>query len=248
MPKRVQWSRQELLAAFHLYCRLPFGKLHARNPDVKALSEATARTPSAVAMKACNFASLDNHHKQRGVAGLSNASNADRALWSEFQEDPSTIAALACEATASFLQLSPKDPETQATESVASRKVRLGQTFFRETVLASYESQCALTGVSEPRLLVASHIIPWFVSSTRRVDPRNGICLNALHDRAFDRGLITFDSEWKLVVSNQLRSKTASGDLHDQFAMIEGKRIRLPDRFLPCPDAMQHHRTQIFIN
>ena len=83
------WKENELLLALHLYCRLPFGKLHQSNPDVIQIAQVIGRTPSAVAMKACNFASLDPALSQKGLAG---ASKADRALWDAFMNDSTAIA------------------------------------------------------------------------------------------------------------------------------------------------------------
>src|SRR5258708_7425256 len=73
-------------------------------------------------------------------------------------------------------------------ESLAERKVRRHQAFFRQTVLSSYVSTCAVCGLDLQSLIVASHIIPWATEGALRVDPRNGICLCSIHDRAFDRG------------------------------------------------------------
>ena len=53
------WTRDELLVAFNLYCKTPFGRLHQRNPEIIRLASALGRTPSALAMKLVNFASLD---------------------------------------------------------------------------------------------------------------------------------------------------------------------------------------------
>jgi hypothetical protein len=72
-----------LLIAFRLYCRTQFGRLHYRNPAIIELAPLLARTPSAVAMKACNFASLDPVQRARHIAALGNVSRADRALWEE---------------------------------------------------------------------------------------------------------------------------------------------------------------------
>ena len=96
MPRartRPDWTHDQLLVVFNLYCRTMFGRLHSKNPDVKRLASAIGRTPSAVAMKACNFASLDPVLQARGIRGLRKASNADRALWAEFTENSESIAA-----------------------------------------------------------------------------------------------------------------------------------------------------------
>ena len=57
--KSNNWTREQLLVAFNLYCQLPFGKLHSRNPDIIRLAEMIGRNPGALAMKLVNIASLD---------------------------------------------------------------------------------------------------------------------------------------------------------------------------------------------
>ncbi len=71
-------------------------------------------------------------------------------------------------------------------------------------ILTSYGAKCAVTGVEEPKLLVASHIMGWSEDAAQRLNPRNGILLNALHDKAFDRHLITFDETNRMVVSDRM--------------------------------------------
>ncbi len=257
---RKGWSREELLVTFRLYCRTPFGRLHSRNPSIIELAQLIGRTPGAVTMKACNFASLDPHQQARNISALGNVSRADRELWEAFLDDSETIAE---EAEAVFLSLAgnphealsapredidstaPKPPEG-ATELRSLVKTRRVQSFFREAVLASYGSCCALTGIAVSELLNASHIVPWSVDRTRRADPRNGICLNALHDRAFDRGLITFDTDLRAVLSPQLR-EAAQNPLHRAaFEWLEGRRLTVPMRFQPSDDALAYHRTHVF--
>lgn len=90
---RKNWTRTELILAMNLYCKLPFGKFDKVNSQVIELSNILERTPSAVAMKLSNLASLDPFHAERGVKGLSGASKGDRAVWQEFHSDWKTLAA-----------------------------------------------------------------------------------------------------------------------------------------------------------
>ena len=78
------WTRDELILAVNLYCKLPFGRLHRQNPDVINLAKIIERTPSSVAYKLVNFASLDPSLKARGIKGASNASKLDAEIWDEF--------------------------------------------------------------------------------------------------------------------------------------------------------------------
>ncbi|MEY2844153.1 MAG: hypothetical protein RI920_2190, partial [Pseudomonadota bacterium] len=95
------WTREQVLAALHLYTQLSFGQLHQRNPDIKALAERMGRTPSSVAMKLTNLASLDPQITASGRKGLPGASQLDREVWAELQANWDAVAmdaAAACEA------------------------------------------------------------------------------------------------------------------------------------------------------
>lgn len=267
MASSLRWSRPQLLLAFRLYCQEPFGRLHTRNPAVKEVARLIGRTPSAVVLKACNLASLDPFHQARGVSGMQNVSRADRALWAEFEADSEQIAG---EAEAAYEQLvgdrrtsltvlesapsafdiesipAALDVAREETVAQALVRVRRVQSFFRRAVLASYRDRCAISGVPLPELLNASHIIPWNADARRRADPRNGIALHALYDRAFDRGYLTFDDELRVVVSPLLRVERPS-DLHAATLLaIEGRALERPERFAPDPAALAWHRERVF--
>lgn len=98
-------------------------------------------------------------------------------------------------------------PETERQELI---KARVGQGQFRKRVLQKYENRCIITGIDNPRLLLASHIKPWAVSTnTERLNTENGLCLSPAYDRLFDIGLITFSSNGQLRISSQLGSQNA---------------------------------------
>lgn len=88
MAATNHWTRDQLLIAFILYSQLPFGRLHSRNPDIIRYAKLINRTPSALAMKLVNLASLDPFIIDSGRTGLRGASNADRALWQEMDDNP----------------------------------------------------------------------------------------------------------------------------------------------------------------
>jgi predicted restriction endonuclease len=248
------WQEDELLLTLHLYCRTPFGKLHQTNPDIIQLANIVGRTPSAVAMKACNFASLDPALSQKGLQG---ASKADRALWNAFVNDSTAIAERAEELYEARVEHSisptisidaPVIFPTGETESLREVKVRRVQRFFRQTVLESYSHRCAISGLAIPEVLVASHIIPWAKDESRRADPTNGIALNALYDKAFDRGLITFDNDLRLNLSDVIKSESHHEFVKKHFIDLEGKYLNLPYRFALDNNAISYHRDNIFLN
>lgn len=240
------WQEDELLLTLHLYCRTAFGKLHQTNPDVIQIANIIGRTPSAVAMKACNFASLDPALSQKGLEG---ASKADRALWDAFLKNSTEIADKAealYESRISNNQPIVKQNNevkfpTGETETLREVKVRRVQRFFRQTVLESYHYRCAISDLAIPELLVASHIIPWSEDESRRADPTNGIALNALYDKAFDRKLISFDENFRLVLSERIKEQAKDKMVTEYFLKFEGKKLEMPYRFLPDRGALRIH-------
>jgi hypothetical protein len=86
MADRRRWSEDETKTCLQLYNLLAFGQFDERNPDVIALAKRIDRTPASLAMKLCNFASLDSKITGTGTKGLQNASALDRQVWAASQE------------------------------------------------------------------------------------------------------------------------------------------------------------------
>lgn len=94
--------------------------------------------------------------------------------------------------------------ELSETEKKTLILARRGQGRFRANVLEK-NNGCPFTGITNPSLLVASHIKPWKDSdNTERLDGNNGIALTPTYDRLFDQGYISFEDDKKLLVSNKL--------------------------------------------
>lgn len=246
------WTREQLLVAFTLYSQIPFGKLHALNPDIIHYAGSIDRTPSALAMKLVNIASLDPFITQSGRRGLTGASKADRELWKEMDQNSDAfdqqcqLAMAALEKPATRLQDNPAT-DFSGREKITIINARIGQQLFRKRVLDAYENRCCLTGLEEPMLLVASHIHPWKKSIEHRLDPSNGLCLSSLHDTAFDRGLITFNEHLELVLSPRIK-QLKSVMSEENFAKYEGHALRLPIDFPPDASQLAYHRQHIFIS
>ncbi|MBY3110112.1 DUF3427 domain-containing protein [Rhizobium laguerreae] len=97
------------------------------------------------------------------------------------------------------------DPET---ETEATRAIRLGQQKFRDDLIEEFE-RCPISGIDMPELLRASHIKPWSHSSNKeRIDGNNGILLAVHIDILFDKGLMTFDGDGKIIFSSKLSAIT----------------------------------------
>ncbi|GGB63086.1 HNH endonuclease [Henriciella pelagia] len=238
---RQNWDRREVTLAIELYTRLPFGRLHSGNPEIIALAGQIGRTPSALAMKLVNLASLDEDLDRRG---LGNASSLDREVWADFTAHPTQFIERARRIVSEIFY---NEAEQSVVLEVAEGKevertvkVRQNQRVFREIVLPSYDNQCAVIGKVSPELLTASHIVPWRAREDTRLDPRNGISLNPLHDRAFDRGMISFRDDLSMLVSSKII-------VPDHVRSLFNEDIRLkPAKFRPLPEYLAYHRDEVF--
>ncbi len=244
---RIVWTRNETLVAFNIYCRTPFGRLHARNPEIVEVANALSRTPNALAMKCCNLAAFDDALKSRGIKGLSKTSRQDQEVWDEFNREPEDIAFEAEEAYSRLLNCQFRSKPEVRWEDVAGldrsamTKVRVNQHFFRSIVLAGYRSECAVCELPLAALLVASHIVPWSVDKTLRMNPQNGICLCAIHDRAFDKGIMRIGTDFRVSIHQKVLQLAASSAVTDYLVRFEGKRMLLPDRWHPDPLLLERH-------
>jgi predicted restriction endonuclease len=107
-------------------------------------------------------------------------------------------------------------------------QVRVNQARFRRAILASYNAACCMSGLRVPKLLVASHIVPWSMDTQNRLNPSNGLCLSALHDRAYDQGLITVLPDFIIRVSRDLQHTDLDSFTKNTLAQCQGQTIRLP--------------------
>ena len=137
---------------------------------------------------------------------------------------------------------SPSGPTEVAREGI----VRRGQAFFRAALMAAHDGKCCVTGISTLELLRASHIVPWSQNPALRLDPRNGLCLNALHDAAFDRGLIAFSDKFELCLSQRLKTEVPTSVFKEMIEKNCGAPITMPERFAPATDMIEFHRNTIF--
>jgi len=247
------WTRDELIVAFNLYCKIPFSKIDRGNKSVQELAGLIGRSADAVALKLANFGTFDAELKANNLAGSRQPSKADRAIWDEFSSNREEmvyqseilLSGLTGQPLEKQMNISEDELPTEGKEREALIKTRVNQWFFRQTVLSSFEYRCCITGIAVPELLNAGHIVPWAVDRENRMNPSNGLCLNALHDRAFDRGLITVTPDYRVKISEALKKKnTRSDNIFDQY---DNKPLIMPQRFVPRRDFLEYHNEHIFI-
>jgi len=248
------WTREELILALSVYYQLPFGRLHTNTPEVKELARVIGRTASSAAIRLANFAACDPYIINSGRTGMSAGKTVCMPIWEEFANDKERLfneaqiikANLLNQTLEKTLDLTDKDFEGKEREAVI--KQRVNQNVFRSMVLSNYEQRCAITGINISDLLIASHIIPWAESTPQqKLNPENGICMSALYDKAFDRGLITIlPDDYTLCLSSALLEYQSQDYFEKYFNSISGKEMVMPIEHRPNREFLAYHRDHIF--
>lgn len=255
------WSDEEMVLALALYYQLPFGKLDQHTPEVKSLGIFIrnhineSRTDSAIAFRLTNYASCDPYILNSGRHGMANGRNVCLPYWEKYADnkeqlfiDAEKIRERYNETDDTFIGIeSIPSGQLVGLTKEAIVKIRVNQSAFRKMILNNYDNQCAITGIKEPQLLVASHIIPWAEDETQRLNPENGICLSSLYDKAFDRGLITIrPDDYTIAISRELQEYKNEEFYERNFGFIENTKITLPMEYIPSSDCLQYHNDHIF--
>jgi len=252
MSKRL-WTREELIVAFNLYLKISFGKTHTGNPKIIELASLINRTPASIVMRLGNFASIDPFHQNRGIGGLKNGMNQVQPIWNEFFNNQEELIFLSEKILAEKQNTSIESKyqdilfdlkNLKGEDVIRQVKTRVNQSVFRQMVLTNYDSKCAITGIDIPELLLASHILPWSKNEKERLNPENGICLSALYDKAFDKGLIGINQDYQVLISPIIKKETLFYQTH--FGTIENKRIIEPQKYNPSKDFLRYHQQNIF--
>ena len=252
MSKKV-WIYEELILVLNLYYKIPFSRINYKHPLVIKSSQLINRTPSAVALKLVNFASLDPTLQARNISGMTHSAKADKEIWNEYYgnleklafESETIIAEYKRKPIEITSRIETFDLPKEGKERATLIKTRVNQQFFRSTILASYENKCCITGLNIPELLIASHIKPWSKDKKNRMNLSNGVCLNPLHDKAFDTGLITITEDYKVLLSKELL-KIENSSAKDFLLSFSNKKISLPYRYLPAKKFLKYHNEVIF--
>lgn len=224
--------------------------MHSRNAEVIALANIIDRSPSSVARKLGNFASFDPKLRERGVKGLENASKLDKEVWHEYMQnwDEQFIESeklLAKKKHTTLEQLHYIDldnlPQVEGMERERSIMVRVNQSLFRKMVLTNFNNKCCITGITQSELIVASHILPWSKDKGNRLNPKNGLALNYLHDKAFDCGLLTVTEDLKIKISSKFYQSKDVLSIQQNFINYDGKLLIEPQKFFPDVEFLKIH-------
>jgi putative restriction endonuclease len=251
--KNNNWTKEETIIAFNVYCKIPFKTSSKANPTIIKYANILGRSPSALNMKVGNFGRLDPELKKQGIVGLTHGSKMEEDVWEEFNgnweklafESELLISKFSNRSLEEISEIEIEDIK-EGIEREAIVKQRVNQNFFRSAVLSSYYFKCCITGLSIPDFLVASHIIPWAKNKEERLNPRNGLCLNSIHDKAFDRGFITIAPDYTVKVSDYFNDFENDQAVKDIFLKHNNKKINLPDKFLPSKEFLDYHYHTIY--
>lgn len=259
------WSRDETILCFYLYCQIPFSRTNKSNPEVVKLAHLLERTIGSVVRKLGNFGAVDERLRAFNISGLVNYSKLDKEIFDEFVNNWEALVSVSQNIldrlnTDKGIKLLKPIEETAEkdiiaefsklsklpTEKQASVNIRIRQSFFRRAVLSNYDNKCCISGLDIPELLIASHIIPWKKEEHSRIDPQNGLLLSAIHDKAFDLGLITITPDFRVRISKKL-FRAKSEFLKPCLFEFDGKEINLLSKFLPKEEYLHWHNQNIFI-
>jgi len=251
MPKNENWTREQHVLAFNLYSQIPFGTIHMRNPKLQVLAKLIGRSVGAVSYKLANFARLDPALHARNIKGADHGAKGEEEVWNEFAKNPEALAFESQRLMAKYTgqdlleyaEVKTDDLPPEGKERDAIVKQRVNQDFFRRRVLSVYNTTCCITGLAVPQLLVASHFVPWAKDKANRLNVRNGLCLNALHDKAFDRGLLWITDKCIVQVAPRL-AQGSMGKLSEAqwLTAFDGKPLVLPKGFEPDAELLDRHR------
>ena len=252
--KPILWTRDEFILTFNLYLTIEYKKINDQNPDVIKLANLINRSPGSISIRLANFASVDPYHQQRGAGGLKNGGNTIQSIWDEFYNDREKLLFESEEILAKKENISIEnkyadilfDIKNLQGETVSREiKARVNQCVFRKMVIINYSSKCAITGIDIPELLFASHIIPWSKNEKERLNIENGICLSALYDRAFDKGLIGINTNHEIIFSDKIKKKKGTEFFDRYFSSIENQKI-ISAQITPRKEFLEYHLDTIF--
>ena len=249
-----KWTKEETIIAFNVYCKIPFKNSSKTHPTIVKYAKIIGRTPSALNMKVGNIGRLDPKLKERGIVGLGHGAKMEEEVWNEFYANPDK---LVYESEYLIAEFAKKNIENVAGIDVSNLpegkerltfvKQRANQSFFRAAVMSSYDFKCCVTGVGTPELLEACHIVDWSEDKNNRSNPENGLCLNSLFHKTYDKYLIAITPDYHIVISDEMIEKTEDKSFKDYLLGLQNKKLILPNRFYPKPEFLDYHY-QKFLN
>ncbi|MDD4729299.1 MAG: hypothetical protein PHN55_11190, partial [Dysgonamonadaceae bacterium] len=152
MSKNNNWTKEETIIAFNVYCKIPFKSSSKNNPTIIKYANIIGRSPSALNMKIGNLGRLDPDLKKQGIVGLGNGSKIDKIVWDEFNGNWEKLVFESERLIAKFQNKTIEENLNFDLENLPLGidrerliKARVNQSFFRSTILSSYNQKCCIT-------------------------------------------------------------------------------------------------------
>lgn len=256
-----KWSRDEFMLVMNLYTKLRYGQFNYRNIDVIKLAELIDKTPGAVAFKLVHLSRQDPKHKDR-VKGLANPGKNAIEMYNEFANNWDKMLYQSEALLAKYQNKEIEEIALDQNEIIEIKrdilsgkegkdierivKARVNQSLFRKVVVNNYSNSCAICNLDIQNLLVASHILKWSENIEHRLNPTNGLCLCNIHDRAFELGYIGINTDYSILVSEELKQVKEKETFSSLFGRHENQFIILPDKFYPNPEFLESHLETTF--
>lgn len=236
------------MIAFNLYCKLPFRESTRDNRLVLEFAEILKRTPGSLILKIGDLGRLDYELRTHVNKESIHCGSLDKKVWCDFMHNPmrfvcesEKLMALATGRTVEEMAGIDDDDLPKGCHRSDPLRRKIGFNFFRKVVLSSYNYTCCVSGVRHPLMVEACHIAEWDSDENRIPDPRNGLCLNYLMHKAYDRKLMSVSPDYKICISDEMIQSAMREDFRTYVTSINGRQIVMPDRFRPSRDLLAAH-------
>ena len=246
----MEWSREQEIVALYMYCLIPFNKVSGNNPHIAKMANIIGR-PNANSLKAKigNFGKFDTN---LAAVGLGHSSHLDEEIWNEYNGRWQDLEVDALKLIEKF-QHTNHEEQTEipfipiGKEREVVIKQRINQSLFRNMVLSAYNNTCCITGLARPELIEACHIIDWADDEKNRINPCNGLAMNVLFHRAFDKLYLGISTDLRVIISDKLYDGLRGKDkdkTYEIFNPYNGKNIMLPKKFKPNIEFIEKQYTK----
>lgn len=246
----MEWSREQEIVALYMYCLIPFNKVSGNNPHIAKMANIIGR-PNANSLKAKigNFGKYDTN---LAAVGLGHSSHLDEEIWNEYNGRWQDLEVDALKLIEKF-QHANHEEQTEipfipiGKEREVVIKQRINQSLFRNMVLSAYNNTCCITGLARPELIEACHIIDWADDEKNRINPCNGLAMNVLFHRAFDKLYLGISTDLRVIISDKLYDGLRGKDkdkTYEIFNPYNGKNIMLPKKFKPNTEFIEKQYTK----
>ena len=248
MPRNDKWTREQLIMALNVYCKIPFKDVKEWHPIIQKYAPLIGRSPVALKMKVGNFGRFDPVLRSKGIVGLVHGSKDEELVWNEFWGDPEKLAyeseRLFAERAKMKIEVfveidKPNLPIGKNRDVIIHQRVN--QSFFRKMILCAYLNRCCVTGISNSLLLEACHIMSWAEDESNRMNPTNGLCMNPLFHKAYDNYLMAITPDYTISISDQMLCDIKEESTLLFLKSLNGRHIILPEKFLPNQDFLSQH-------